>query len=352
MLGCGDWRVFITERGGTPILDEMPWQDVFMGRVLDDSSNATVNVPIAGSETAEECCASLKDVEPWAHELNIFRDGELAWVGPVTDLQINDDLAVISARDLFVWFERRIFTEDASFFGDVGTIFQRYAEITLSIENSMGMSVFAQETGTVATRTILGSERRRVADELRELARTDIDFTALGRVILAGKEIPGTETLKVWQPSLRTAFLNIRGLDMETEVTVTGVLPGVNTENEIVQTVGGTDTRYGLLQSHQSELGMEDEVSALTMAQNRHDFLSTPPKYLTVSFDPAAPFTFNQLIPGSRCDVRAVIGCFEVIGEMRLQSLGVSVNATAGGGLSESVNGTLTPLGAVEIEVA
>lgn len=351
LLGCGEYRVFVYERGGDVIVEELPWQDVFYGAVLDDTSNATVNVPIAGSRASESCCAALNEIEPWAHEVHIFRDGRVAWIGPITDMRFDGEggLAIITCRDLFYWFERRIFTRDFDFSGDMARIFNQMAVVGLEEDGSPNITVQATDTGIEARRTILGSERRRVADEMRELARTGLDFTAKGRTILCGGvEIPTTKTLRVWGPSLRTASLEMRGTDATTHVSMTGLLPGVNTESELIEEAQETFSRYGLLQTHFSELAIYDEVSLRAAAANRLAFLRRPPRYLIVSFDPNAPFSMDELIPGSRCDVRAEIGCIEVVEEMRLQSLGVSVNATNEGGISESVNGTIIPLGATE----
>src|SRR5690606_19038527 len=58
---------------------------------------------------ADDCCNQLSEINPWQHEIHIFRNGELVWCGPIVDMSFDNaqGLATIEAKDLFAWMDRR-----------------------------------------------------------------------------------------------------------------------------------------------------------------------------------------------------------------------------------------------------
>lgn len=348
-LGCGDYRVLILERGGETIVDELPWSTVNYGRVLDDMSAGTVTIGEVGMGD-DRCCATLADLEAWRHEVAIYRDDEQVWVGPVIDVDYSTSTTTISARDLFAWFEMRILLEDRSFSdADLAYIFDNLATYALGRDNSPNIIVSTHETGITAQRTMLGTEARRIADEMRELGRTGLDFTAYNRLLLCGGiEIALPEVLNVWESAIKRATVTRRGSEAATEVIVTGQAFN-EVGDPLIAVVGDVSPIYGLLQAHFAEGAIEDGESLSQQARGRLDMYQVPPLYANVVFSDDAPFGMSDLIPGVKADAKFQCGCLTVAQEMRLQA--VNVTAVAGQNATEDVVGTLIPVGREELGV-
>lgn len=348
-LGCGHYRVVITQRGGSPILTEPAFTAVYFGRRLDDSSSATVEISVEAAKNDPVCCAALADLEPFRHEVNVYRDNELIWVGPVHDVTYDADKISIACKDLISWFDRRIIETDFGFREDVADIFERLADAALARDNSPNIRVHTKRTGLIVAKSYLATDRIIAGDAMRELGNLGLDFTAVGRKIYTGGiEISFPRDLRVWQPSIRTMHIVKTGSEMANEVFVTGTPPG-NSDTTLYGTATSrSDSYYGLIQAITSRPSDKEEEALDALARSRLEFLHQPPLYITASFAPESPFGINDLIPGIRCDVRLEQNCLKINQVMRLQSLSVSAVATAQGGVSESINATITPLGAEE----
>lgn len=79
---------------------------VEFNRILDDTSTATIIVGISG--TGEDpCCDCLADVYPYCHEVRIFRNGVLEWIGPIKKVRFSRSQVVIEAEDALAWLKVR-----------------------------------------------------------------------------------------------------------------------------------------------------------------------------------------------------------------------------------------------------
>lgn len=347
-LGCGDYTVIAQTRGGARQLGEIPWQQVNAGRVVDGISNATVSLPISGKKRTE-CCFILSEIDCYEHELAIWRDRKEIWTGPITDINWSKDQASISGKDLNHWFERREFQEDRGSDADLAFIFEEYVDMAMEEDPSPNIILRTKETGIRGKRIVKAGNRTRIWDGLIELARTGLDFTAAGgrNIYAGGLEILFDRPLQVWQSAIRVASVHKRGLNMATRVSMIGKPPGSNGV-PISAVAGGVSSKYGLLERRFTEPLIEDEGSMLEAAHSRLALIQTPPKYLTISFSPDSQFGYQDIIPGRRADVAIEVECVEVIEQMRIQSVAVNVAATNKGGVSESIDGTIIPLGVVE----
>ncbi|MEW1679165.1 hypothetical protein AB0O47_38845 [Streptomyces noursei] len=73
-------------------------------RTLNDVATASITITKASLDDA--CCGQLGDIEPWLHELSIYRDSELVWQGPVMTVTETRDTVVIEAWDISAWIGR------------------------------------------------------------------------------------------------------------------------------------------------------------------------------------------------------------------------------------------------------
>ncbi|MGW5817276.1 hypothetical protein [Streptomyces noursei] len=73
-------------------------------RSVNDTS--TANLTITKDSLDDGCCYELGDLEPWVHEVSIYRDEDLVWQGPVITVTETREEIELEARDLSVWLER------------------------------------------------------------------------------------------------------------------------------------------------------------------------------------------------------------------------------------------------------
>lgn len=125
-LNCGVPSVFITSRCSRSMTCQINLSDVInltWTRILDDVSEAEVEIGLTG-DAQQTCCECLAIVEPFCHELHIWRDGEEVWVGPIEAVRYERERVTIKARDSLAWLDVRIPNEDVEFttLGTFGTI--------------------------------------------------------------------------------------------------------------------------------------------------------------------------------------------------------------------------------------
>ncbi|MEU7093038.1 hypothetical protein [Kitasatospora aureofaciens] len=76
-------------------------------RTVNDTAEATITIAKA---RAPECCGLLGDVEPYIHELSIYRDADLVWQGPIKRVIESRDTWRIEAKDVTEYLDRTINT--------------------------------------------------------------------------------------------------------------------------------------------------------------------------------------------------------------------------------------------------
>lgn len=359
-LGCAEsWHAQLCCRGGAPIID-LPFTQLTMSRRVDDMSDASVSIGhyteehdyIAPPRLRDDCAGVLATLEPWEHEIVLWRDDELVWAGPVIKPVWTRDTLTITCRDLFQWFERRLLPRDRDFFGtDLAVIFRILCEDALHRDPSPNITRSPSLTGIVGDRTIFYDAYLRAADVLRELARSGLDFTMIGRdMLVGGTEVPTADLGTLITQHFDGPELTADGLQTETESTVVGA-----STDSILGPVSATagapffhgvrtvQPRRGLVQNVVTESGIEDETSALAAAQSRLALLGETPRTLTGRLLPDAPVAFSDLIPGARAELRVKLLAKTVEGPHRLQSVGVQV----GEGMTEQVGVVFTNLGTI-----
>lgn len=116
-LGCGVPSVFITTRCSSSMTCQIDLADItklMWTRRMDEVSEAEVEIGLTG-DASQTCCQCLADVEPFCHELHIWRDGEEVWVGPIEAIKYEREKVTIKARDSLAWLDVRIPTDDIEF---------------------------------------------------------------------------------------------------------------------------------------------------------------------------------------------------------------------------------------------
>lgn len=365
-LGCAtDIQAFVTAKCGGPTvcaltnITTLEWN-----RILDGISTAIVEVPVAiGSGGTNPCCRCLADVEPWCHELHIFRNGEEVWCGPILRVTYGFTKVTIEAQDVLGWLVVRI-SEGAIDFGVTdsdgdGTPDVAAAEVTdialqiLNIafeEEDPCVLEYVLQTDLTQRPTSIGPVAVRFEafadtayDQLDSLSAMGLDYTTLGRRIILS--VDGENE---GQRVART--LTDQHIMGEIEVSKDGLLAAnrvysryLNDDTSAQCTADGSaivpcpavaeseQFCYGPIEIVRDDASQFNFNTALQIAQKYADSGSPIPR--TVIFpggsklSPDTPFGINDIIPGNIMRVVLTNLCFDVAEDFKIQELTYSINA-------------------------
>lgn len=330
---------------------EVTWE-----RVLDDPSECRVRFrPNQG----DECCGKLKPlfdahgqllepgVWPWAHELSLYRDGELVWQGPIfsVDELINPDETTasiqITARDFLGWLSRRAIHSDILITEktDLSYIAERIIRDAFAPDDpGVLQHLDIRPSGRMGTHSVRYDESR-ADDELHSVARAGLDYTSVGRrIIVKGPGYdPATSTT---QPIL----LRARDFQAAVEIRVVGAeaanvgvaVGGVPTQPEGSTTpienippakarYGSGDAFFGLIENWTRSEGVTNADFLLWVAKQKLIDGNPPPHTLSIPADsglsPDAPVSIHHLVPSTYFTIHVKGTCRELKQYMRLSHL-------------------------------
>lgn len=333
VLGCGPSTLVIADRGGARQVADLGTPQLSWARKLGDMTELRATIPVTPDEPL--------DVRPWVHEAQVWRDGNLEWVGPLRTPSYTRTTVTIPARDLWMWLERRWLPNDINLTTDLGALFELLARDALDQDASPNITLDIDPAGVIGSRIYTQREYVRAADALRELGRTAVDWTMIGRTLRAGGralDVPDMPPLldhmvanPNWVP---------RGEEAASDVAVLG---GTPSGGQVVGRATRNNPDTGLVQLVLNEPLLDDQESADANADAQVDWRNDEPGTLTCDLTPDGP-AMSQLIPGARCAVALSIGCLELVRELRLDQVQVTQNV-GNEGVTERVALTLVTLG-------
>ncbi|MFC8723778.1 hypothetical protein [Streptomyces bacillaris] len=371
VLGCPqEYRAVIHWRGGSKPFTSpgvSALTDVKWNRVLNDTSEAEIS--IAKGPAGARCCGLLGQIEPYAHELSLYRDTELVWQGPVTRVRERRAQFVVEARDITEWLERTVNATVLRYVNATGTTrrgpVQEIAEtiIRLNLESGLFASepdwprildyLVRDDDPTVVVFEKDGTDNSsiwfvpilRILDE--ELVPRGLEYTTVGRSLILGRprttsdptqgrltldHIAGDVEIIRDGPTAATLMWVTNQTDQEisnTQFGVSGlVTPVYGRLDNLVRTQAEGLTAYDLWQlARASFTGRHPAPTALRIPEDS-------------TLAPTAPVTMRQLVPGVRLDVAATGMCSSVSQPYRLSD--VDVEWTDSG---ERVGVSLIPIG-------
>lgn len=345
---------------------EINWE-----RTLDDHSEARVNfLPQKG----DDCCGKLKPIFdsqgnllepglwPWAHEIAIYRDGELVWQGPVFSVDEvvmpdeSTDHIQITARDVLAWLDRRTVHSDI-FMND------QFYDLSLIAERIIRDAFAPDDPGILQYLTIRLSGRKgrhtvrhweaRCGDELRTIAQGGLDFTAIGRTIIVGSPTrnPAVPTITLRARDFLAGIeIRIVGAEAATAGIAVGGAP-TTTDPSIdpadippnKQYYGGSDPYFGLIENWTQSEGVGDNDFLLWIAKQKVAEGNPPPLTLSIpadsSLNPEAPVSIHDLVPSTYFTVLIAGTCRTLAQYMRLSHVRVAWEP----GAEETVGVTFIP---------
>lgn len=357
-LGCGSYRALLTERGGGNPIALLPFNQLSWNRQVDGVSSASLTVPMTSQDVYDACCAILQradsydgEVDPWAHEISIYRDDVLVWCGPITGMQGNFEELSFQCRDLFAHFEKRWLPVTRDVITDIAELFNTFAHDAYDQDTSPNIEFVGYAINMVNRRTVIAEDFVKASAFLSELGQDGLDFTMVGRKLYFGNLDNLARDMDVSLALPRFAVADgsweKRGSVQATEQTVMGQPPG-GAEHTIYATATAEEAllrKYGLLQESATESFITVQAFLKNAARSRLEMVKTPPKFLDLTLDPKAPFTIDQLFAGFLCTVGFDIGCFRANEEMRIHEVSVGFSVDEEGEEKETVQVTVVPKG-------
>lgn len=377
-LGCGVYDVYFRDRCGVqrykcraPNVTGLRFS-----RQLNETSDAEITIGLTGYN--DECCDCIGDVNPWQHEVAIFRDGMEVWTGPITEISFDysNDTATFYAKDLSAWFDKRLveLLEEDYDVEDIDSkdVFEWLVNHAYC-KDPWCMTWSFSPTGVNVTRLYYaffngerwGGAYPVIGDEIRDMQNYSVDWTVVDRHMYGGglqTDPPFTKRIILLSNHWTTQpIVKVTGQNMSNRVVAAGGSGGndgwYDEEMWIEPPITGPITPaqltgdqriFGLLESFESypELDDEDtteEGNAVTQAAwGKYQLSNDPFSYIQGGrLDKSAPVNFEDLIPGTIFEVRLDQTCRPFQGQYRLASVQVSIQGAA----DEVVDLNMEPVG-------
>ncbi|MFJ9719888.1 hypothetical protein ACIRPQ_28850 [Streptomyces sp. NPDC101213] len=346
VLGCPEkYTAVIHWRGGA-----LPYPAASMDRLTKVTWSRTVNdisdaaVTVLKGDLPAECCAALGQVEPWVHELTLYRDEDLVWQGPILRITERAQTVLIEAVDVFAWLDHVANTWRVSYNTVVADSAGRkrasvqyiaWNHIRLNLTDSalskpsdwagiLPYIVRVGESLTLPTSFIKAGSTKTaiwpayVGDIVRELTKRGLVWTVLGRSI----RLSSMKGVWSWrrQGTRLTASDFAGDIEIVKDGTSAATYALATTKQETDLSpgktigVGRTGTAYGRLDTI-VEIEGSDPEDPLGDGDIREAGLSAlvgrypVPVTLNIPQGSAlkqdAPVTIQRLVPGERFDVLA-----------------------------------------------
>ncbi|MET7809732.1 hypothetical protein ABZT26_02595 [Streptomyces sp. NPDC005395] len=331
-LGCGTHSARIVDRDGATITDAHVLAKVEWTRVLDDTSSATVTIRPDGG-----CCRRLDRVRSWRHNLQIYRNDDFVWEGPIILPDWSGDEVTIQAVDVLGWLDRRVPHESIAFTRRDLTEIAAWL-----IEDGFAPDDPGHDVQIIGRSRILGDREyvkdiEQTGDHLRRLAETGIDYTAVGRRILI---LPEDHCERVGR--LTDADFP-DGLTVSEDGTAIGTRWIIEGRDGVLGIDGGKDAFYGLLEQYSEESSILDESSAQAAARSRRRGSLPAPVFISsqeATLSPDAAIELPSLVPGWCVDVTSTRTCRTISQSMKINGIKVTEDASG-----ETVAVHLAPAG-------
>lgn len=326
------------DRGGNSMDGPSNIQELTWSRILDDSSDATMQYIISD----DSCCSILGDIEPYAHEVGVFRNEKLVWYGWVLNVEYKRNEVNIDAFDALGWLKRRL-VHTTMTWADVDL-----SDIFLDLWNDamapspIRAQVVTTSSGVRESRESKTNTNRATWASVKEMLDTGLDVTTFGQTVLAGI-IHTTKPIEIFLP------------DVDGDVALTKL--GSEYANRIIVDSSNTiraiyppnveptaNSYYPLVEETIYDPQLQDQVSAENAAKSRYEYSRRVPRVIrtqdSLVLQPNFDININDLIPGIRVIVDTKGLCYETKQEFRLGM----VNVTVSGG-QEKVAVSLQPTG-------
>lgn len=324
-VGCATHSYSITDRDGGLVTSSGELTDVQYNRVLDDASTAQVILGVSGAA----CCAELGSVRSWRHWLNIYRDDDFMWSGPITNVDWAWDQVTVSATDIIGLLDRRVPHQAFTFTGtDLTEIARQLIEDGFAPDDPGHNVTIIGAAGVTGGRTY-SKDVGQTADHLRDLADTGLDFTAVGANIVLLPEDHCDVVGRLSDDDLPEGVtVSEDGAALATRWVVAG-----DESLDVLGTAGGADAYYGLLERYVEQTSITDQASADAAAAAKLKASLPVPVFIdtqNITLSPTADVEVLALVPGWCLDITTSSTCRDIT--QRLKITGIQISEDGGDG--------------------
>lgn len=344
-LGCGEYTVQISTRCGSRTVCDLTknTENLEWGRAMDATSETKFRVSLSG-DTGAVCCSCLGDARTWINSVNVYRDGNLVWFGPLFNIRYRSDYVEIVARDITAWWDKRAIHNTHVFVdATLREIIETLMRDALSEDDPCGLIDrvhYGDALDNIRIDLTVDAYEGYLGDVMRDLAKSYIDYTAIGSAVFIDAPLKWgpftTLTDEHFQSELE---VEERGVEAATRQITSGGDDG------IVGIAGGLDPFYGLLEEIVSEDSIDTVKDARLASQNRLIGSNPAPLYLNIpqgaKLSPKAPTCIEQLVPGTNFKVvlRDVCRPIQMTGVLTALSVKVDGDEEVGLTLSPPLGG-------------
>lgn len=318
---------------------------VAWGRRLNDVSTASITVSKA--QAGSDCCGAIGALEPWGHELSLYRDGKLVWQGPILEIEEGtlDDAVTISAVDVIGWLSVRTVGRSQYFFNyTVPYMLWWILNEALSIDDPAVLPFYQLVnpiTGPTGERNVTTDAL--ALDEWTEIAKMGADYTTVGRRVIMRPPTPWNAT--------RPAYINERHFLGNLKVRRSGrdfatraVMIGEGTAAGQPPTRADvTDQFYGLVEKVFKADKQTNWPTVDLMASQALSAYNPMPNFLIVpdgsALSPNTPLSVDDLVCGAQWNVSTESTCRKIRQAMRLTKVDGSWSSTG----TEKIGVSLIP---------
>lgn len=360
-----DYHVRFAQRGGRQIvtppvtsITRIEW-----GRRLDAISEATVTIAKThhGHTPGEPCGDPISWLEPGHHEVEIYRDDTLVWLGWVLVITENATQWTIRAVDMLAWLDTRERDQARSWTNeDITTIAFELIQAAFDTGDENLMPYVEQTpTGIVSDLDV-----DKASKTLWEILENDISNQGLAvtchlRSILLGPQAD-RDTQAVARLTSDDFLADIEvennGEVAATKVWVHGGKPSDDPDAETVYGVYGGRLRGLLLERLVSDDTWTRQAQVDRIAEDKVRQLQPPLMILRVPdqarLSPYAPVPITHLVAGWRFDIHVETYCRPIVQGMRLAQLQVTWEpaTTTGETGGEAVSASFVPLRGEDVD--
>jgi hypothetical protein len=329
------WR----QRTGQRLFDLEAVTDAKWERLLNNQ--ATAEVTVSKRMLSDACCQQLSLVEPWMHELALFRDGQMVWQGPVIQTVETAGEWVVKARDVSAWLDvwqvgapNIVMPMGAPGVPSLHTRYLTYgpadavAVYKAVLDDSMKLLTSSfdlpqlqanvQYVYGAATTSFRPDPTASLGESLRSLSDATIDTTVIGRatVVMPTGYTFGAAVASLSEQDFGTELeVTADGDALATDVWITGAdyTPGDPDDGGVY--AGGASANgfvYGTIIRYMEMPGVADNATLTNAAKRILAQVNPVPVVLRVpdeaTLTPGAPVTVEELVPSSRIDVALTEG--------------------------------------------
>jgi len=319
LLACGYHTAYAQPRGGSLRIGVIPHTDLSYENAESETSTAQITIGQV-SRFGEECCQLVSQLEEWQHEVEIRRNGPVAFIGPITKITSKGDSAVIIASDMSAWFaKRRVHRADQWLHEDLTVIARDMILDAFSSDRSPGVvPVIDSPSGITVDWTVPVGDVQLLSEALRQLVELGLVWTIHGRTCHLGMPVQEETRLLTAEAFADHPEVVTNGAADLNSVTVTG-----NNQGDTTIVIGNASDAthagvYGVLESVLDEPDVEQTGDADALARRAVEQGTQPVRIIesgTLRVD--APILFTEINPLARVRLN-IGGCRPVSGSYRV----------------------------------